>query len=550
MNDEFEYHNVISKVLEAPKHSIAAAIADEDLDSVGRGSPQLSSSRLRAGRSWLYALGYLSDDRDVDGYDSDLIEAVKGFQRDSEINVDGWIGTAETWPRLQELAAFDGTPNRSFWETANGSPKPALLRAVAARLFVYGFNVPRLLENTSDLLSRLTEFENLMSAMHANPLRSQPTNVMRCIQLLNHQQHISALSVSLKKRAVTAIFESTSARSLARRCLRLLNNLSKCELWLSQSPSIDLRHQFRGRVTHEGPVVPRKLRSAVATYFGEVHVRNNGIKRLQISYNRARNTSNAIGVIRAFFAVSNFYTGSDYQVGFEDIVLINRFYNPTSETESLRNTARMQEIGDLRAKETQKELSSRDRPRARLWDGVKRVLSWIGRTLRNIVGRALSVARRIARFVFTITSSAYKGFKRAVENFASFYSIATRKMNIEREAKNSNVRIVHIRHFGRDAELVIDASINPEIATYFTNKLSISAKIFKYSCRIVGRLLSFFVRIGISTVSPALILKSLIWLIRNAREFFRDSSMISKLRLELFKNNDRLRQLGSDFASA
>lgn len=122
------------------------------------------SSRVRAIRNRLANLGYLDKDSESPDLDEELREAVRSFQREAGLTVDGWVGSGETWPALQELVNFETPLNLSFW-LQEGRPDAALRRAVALRLFVLGLFDRKPTSSGEDLSEGLAQFGTVWNVL-------------------------------------------------------------------------------------------------------------------------------------------------------------------------------------------------------------------------------------------------------------------------------------------------------------------------------------------------------------------------------------------------
>ncbi|HYI02219.1 peptidoglycan-binding domain-containing protein [Hyalangium sp.] len=91
--------------------------------------------RKSAVRARLELLGYAPG---AEGDSSTLRQAVRQFQQDAQIDVDGWVGR-QTWEALDEFITLEPPLQLERWYPSGGSPCPALVRATALRLRMLGF---------------------------------------------------------------------------------------------------------------------------------------------------------------------------------------------------------------------------------------------------------------------------------------------------------------------------------------------------------------------------------------------------------------------------
>jgi peptidoglycan hydrolase-like protein with peptidoglycan-binding domain len=89
----------------------------------------------------LYLLGYL--DKKPSENEPDLQEsatfqkAVRKFQKEANLTVDGWIGD-ETWRAMHSLVGFESDTNIKQWQEGENTFCQAFYRAVQLRLWAYG----------------------------------------------------------------------------------------------------------------------------------------------------------------------------------------------------------------------------------------------------------------------------------------------------------------------------------------------------------------------------------------------------------------------------
>ena len=98
---------------------------------------EFGENNLKALRDRLYRLGYLHKKPGKKiVIDNKLKDAIRAFQEEADLTVDGWVG-AQTWQALQELFAFEPVTVLKTW-LKDGKITPALCRAANLRLRTYG----------------------------------------------------------------------------------------------------------------------------------------------------------------------------------------------------------------------------------------------------------------------------------------------------------------------------------------------------------------------------------------------------------------------------
>lgn len=130
---------------------------------------ELHASRVRTTRSRLSLLGYMKDNRSPE-VDRSLRHAIRRFQIDAGLRVDGWVGE-KTWTALQELVSFEHPSNiHEYFD--DGKPRDALVRAAKLRLFVLGLldkKNPRKWERVEAALKRFADLAGILG-LHPRPL--------------------------------------------------------------------------------------------------------------------------------------------------------------------------------------------------------------------------------------------------------------------------------------------------------------------------------------------------------------------------------------------
>ncbi len=87
-----------------------------------------------------------------------------------------------------------------------------------------------------------------------------------------------------------------------------------------------------------------------------------------------------------------------------------------------------------------------------------------------------------------------------------------------------------IRRFGRDTDVLISTTAPAGFAAAFTERLSISAQIFRWSCRILGRLIGFGLSLVRGAIAAPALLRTLIYAVRSAAVLRRAFFNIARLQ--------------------
>jgi hypothetical protein len=186
----------LENLVAAHERDIAAPIIEDDLVADDK-HVGFSQSRIRTARSWLFALGYLDKDEDRSDYDDALRQALKTFQTEAGLTVDGWIGTEETWPRLRELVTFDDPLLQAHWITASGRARTALARAAKTRLVLYGFGKRDDSPMQASLDKQMKRFFGVLKNLGALPSKMPTSRADKLAFILSHDDHVAAIEQGL-----------------------------------------------------------------------------------------------------------------------------------------------------------------------------------------------------------------------------------------------------------------------------------------------------------------------------------------------------------------
>lgn len=133
-------HGLLERLTQAERQLELAPLPAGDTqwgDEVRPGNRE-HNLRKKAVRSRLELLGYVPG---PEGDSSTLRQAVLQFQHDAGLDVDGWVGK-QTWGALDEFITLEPPLELDRWYPVAGRPFPALVRAMALRLGMLGFDVP------------------------------------------------------------------------------------------------------------------------------------------------------------------------------------------------------------------------------------------------------------------------------------------------------------------------------------------------------------------------------------------------------------------------
>lgn len=496
---------LLEGIQQAPLMSVAAPVPAEDLVEA-RQHGALPQSRVRAARSWLHALGYLAQDQDRADYDLGLEMAVRAFQKDAGLRIDGWIGEAETWPRLQELVAFEQSLELDFWTLPNRQPKPALKRAVRTRLTLYGFDRNKGRFDDTTLVRDVLEFFSVLDLLGAAPFGFPRSPAERIARVMDHDRHLTAIAEGAEMTRVQALLSNPEDdRDTAGRAFGLMLNVAKIELWLAQGAEVDLMVSHRGRVGFGGFLaIPMAIRRDMAQYMTWVDEEVPGISGLRRAYKRAIRADDSRNAVVLFLQTVARFGQVDDPMAEDRIEQLHVFYGGDDNDVPRR------------AQTTAEKLAEPRRLRSRLWDGIRRIWSWLKLALKKAIAtgrRVLKLAADLASYAFQVATRGLRQVARAITGFFQHAKVAIVRTNHDPR------RLVWVnREFGRDVNVVSSAEATSEYIGIYVAQLSVSAQIFRRTCNVLGRAIGMGLRIAGAVITGPLVLRSLISAVRDIRE--------------------------------
>jgi Putative peptidoglycan binding domain len=194
--------------------------------------------RKNAVRARLELLGYSPG---VEGDSSTLRQAVLRFQQDAGLDVDGWVGR-QTWGALDEFITLEPPLQLEHWYPIGGVPCPALIRAMALRLRMLGFEAP-LTDRMELLTDPLAAFRSaaLGLGMPAGPEAEE----RQVIALLFDDELLFSIAArGLQGRAVIGALNLDEPETDPPS--RMLRRMVRGELWLQGYNVGDLRGSTQG----------------------------------------------------------------------------------------------------------------------------------------------------------------------------------------------------------------------------------------------------------------------------------------------------------------
>ena len=496
---------VLRGVEQAPALGIAAPLASVDLVAADAHAA-LPQTRLRAARSWLFALGYLTEDRDRPDYDPALKSAVARFQEEAGLVVDGWIGEGQTWPRLQELVTFEEPLQVAHWTLESGSVRPALTRAVDLRLSVYGL----------DGAGGLPRFRALLGVLGI-ALPQGGSQAEDYAALLDHDSLLAEIAASLETSPVRKTMEDAADDSDAVEAFGLLLNFAKVELWLAQEAKVSLSTAYRGRLRFgRDLVLPGQIKDDMSNYMAWVDEEIPGISGLRQAYRKAIRAEVPVEAVRLFLRTAAQHGQVAEPFAPDRLELLDVFYGGKANAVPRR------------AEETVKVLKGKSSFRSRLWDGLRRLWSWMKTALARAIAtgkHVLKLARDLAAYVFRATTEGLRLVARAIGAFVRHADTAIGRTQVDPRGW-VGVR----REFGRDVSLFVSPRAREGYVAAWTSQLAVSAAIFRRAASVLGDVVALGLTIAGLVIGGPLVLRSLLQVVRDLRQVLSVLDEIAQLQ--------------------
>ena len=460
-------------------------------------------NRTIATRLWL--LGYLDHKPDDEAESDELFtrefrNGVERFQEEAGLTIDRWVGD-ETWYALDELVSFESETDASKWYR-DGSPLPALERAIQLRLFSFGLCPAPPDESFSGLHHEVFEEFNQAITMF-NLLPSGPLDPFspEYINLLFDEDGIVsklAEAHSTNSRFFTYTVPPGLTESRAEEIAdKFLINAAKVELWLLG------------------------FRIAI-----------NGAYDYSVSGSGSENKNPALqAALVAYWKIVGGKGDHEADEAAETITpgLFLSFRETIEESRTSDHQDYSREIEEEFAQRTDDWLEEAwqfiRKTGLSLWDGLRRVWGWIRKGVSGIIS---SLQKNVFRAFFRYASKAFKIVKMGITSVlkgVDYYVRGILPGSSFREAA-----VLHDKDF--DFTVFVSSSAHTEQVFKLGQKMRALAALFRLGVRIVGLAFNVFIGMGTGAIGWARILLTLVRCLRDLKPIYAEMRDYSAVLLE------------------
>jgi len=455
--------------------------------------------RNRTISTWLWLLGYLPSKPAADASPESMMTtefqgAVRRFQGDANLDKDSWVGD-ETWHALNELVGFESDVEIKKWFREDGSPRPALQRAVQLRLFSLGLFPSRPGLDFRELNdTALEDFRwiNFMFNLSSRSMQRKicPDTISVLYDLDNMVEKISMASDGGKRNKKfqynrPEILDKPVADKLAN---RFLINVAKAELWL-----LGLKIKPDGNddysINNSGPDHENPdFFDALVLYYMELE-------------HKDRKTAEKLSKkLTPHFFESLQKTRRDSEgkidpYGDEDASdLIEKHIDSNRKVEEAWGFAKRKSVT--------------------LWDGIKRLWRWIKRGIKKIIS---FFTKNVFRVFFRYVTKAFKIVKTGIDCVISTIGYIVKPVL---PGSSADVAVFHDGDF--DHTVFISSNADQNKVEAMSRKLNIQSAKFKLGSTILGLIIGVFKKIGQGFLGWARLLKALVNAVRELKPLYRE----------------------------
>jgi peptidoglycan hydrolase-like protein with peptidoglycan-binding domain len=497
--DSVEQLGDFDDILEGAHQEGVIDIAPVDKFSADNARAHEIRNRTIATRLWL--LGYLQtkpgkDQSAEDIFSDTFKEAVKRFQQEAGLTVDGWVGD-ESWHALDALVSFESDIREEPWYK-NNEPRSALERAVQLRLFSLGLFGSKPEPGFTGLPEgAMDEFRKINSMFKLTGRYLRDGADWDTVRALFDQDNIveklseAGSSNNGAKKSFTIFRPSNLKRKKANALAnRFIINAAKVELWLlGFNVTIDGKDDYSisSRALHGRN---KKLYGALSLYYRELR----DMKRRKAE-KLAKSITPAL-----FVSMQEVHRRARHMDG---STMDEDYSLEIAESEDLNSDEKIETAwGAVRTRSVS------------LWDGIKRLWRWIVRGIKKIIS---FFKNNIFKAFFRYATKAYKIVKTAISSVVN--SIEYMLKGVLKGSSPETAVVWHDADF--DQTVFVNRDADPEKLSALTRRQEIQTALFQLGTAILGFIFTTFKRIVTGMFGWARLLSSLVKNLKEIKPLYR-----------------------------
>lgn len=503
--DSVEQLGEFDEILDHAHDKGVIDIAPVDKFSAENAQAHEIRNRTIAARLWL--LGYLpakpgKDESAQDIFSVRFKEAVKQFQQEAGLTVDGWVGD-ESWYALDSLVSFESDIQIEKWYQ-NDHPRPALERAVQLRLFSLGLFPSKPELDFSGLPEMaVNEFRSINTMLKLTETHLPVGLHRETVQVLFDQDHIvekladAGASASAARHSFTISRPSNMKRKTAHALVnRFIINVAKIELWLlGFNVDIDGKDDYSisSAALHDHNL---KLFGAMFRYYRQL---------LEIKRRKALKLAKTI-TPELFLSIREVHRRTR---GMDDSDMEGDYSHEIAESSELSSNEKIENAWGVIRKRS-----------VSLWDGIKRLWRWIVRGIKKIIS---FFKNNIFKAFFRYATKAFKIVKTAIGSVIQ--SINYILKSVMKDSALDTAIIWHDADF--DQTVLVNREAEPDKLAALVRKQNIQTVLFQLGTAILGFIFGTFKRIVTGLFGWARLLSSLVRNLKEIKPLYRKLKSLS-----------------------
>jgi len=423
-------------------------------------------SRIKTIRNRLANLGYLPKDSGRPFLDEELEQAIRWFQQEADLAVDGWVG-GQTWTALQELVSFENPSNLLRW-FRGGQIKAALKRAIGLRLFVLGLMENAPASHPADPTDGMAAFGRVWQILNLGPVTSRASISLEWVGRLFDQDGLIDRLASAK--VPQTLQERQSIHGF-------ILNVAKIELWLAgykvRPTGYDLQPRSKGDDKSNSNIwmisssmttylrLKKNMRfyKALVSFWQDHEAKNDQVKMLTVEFMKT--------FPRFFQMIAN-------------EILTNAAMTPSE---------KQAEIEGILKKYPKQVPAIWDHVRKmgnRVWDGIRRVWGWLKNLIKSGVKKVITLGSNLSRLIYDYALSAYSVVSNVLKSFGAVIRSITNPVVDGSDPKH--IVMFHDNDF--DFRVAVNSSAEPTVVRALASKVRKQTRMFVFTCHVLSIVMS------------------------------------------------------------